>query len=77
MNPKAAYTKCDAWPLTRLSYARAKSPTPGLSTLITLAPRSASCLVQNGAAMACSRLTTVMPCKGRGFPAEEEELLLI
>lgn len=29
--------------------------------------------MQNGAAIACSRLTTVMPRKGRDFPAEGEE----
>jgi hypothetical protein len=34
--------------------ARAKSPMPGRSTLMTRAPKSASCRVQNGAAIACS-----------------------
>src|SRR5690606_19527251 len=32
---------------------------------MTRAPRSASWRVQNGAAMACSRLTTAMPSRGR------------
>ena len=50
--------------LTRSSYARAKSPTPGRSILMTRAPRSASCRVQNGAAIACSSVTTVMPSRG-------------
>src|SRR6476646_3255101 len=58
-------TKCDARPMTRSSYARAKSPTPGRSILMTRAPRSASCRVQNGAAIACSSVTTVMPSSGR------------
>src|SRR5678816_1574272 len=58
-------TKCDASPLTRSSYARAKSPTPGRSILMTRAPRSASCRVQNGAAIACSSVATVMPSSGR------------
>ena len=38
---------------------------PGRSTLITRAPRSASWRVQNGAAIACSSVTTVMPSRGR------------
>src|SRR6478672_1189081 len=58
-------TKCDARPMTRSSYARAKSPTPGRSILITRAPRSASWRVQKGAAIACSRVTTVTPSRGR------------
>jgi hypothetical protein len=58
-------TKCEARPFTRVSYPRAKSPAPGRSILITRAPRSASWRVQNGAAIACSRLTTVMPSNGR------------
>ena len=37
------------------------SPVTGRSTLMTRAPRSASWRVQNGAAMACSRVTTVTP----------------
>src|SRR5206468_8158992 len=44
-----------------------KSPTPGRSTLMTRAPRSASWRVQNGAAMACSSETTVMPSRGLDF----------
>ena len=52
-------------PLTRPSYARAKSPLSGLSILMTRAPRSASWRVQKGAAIACSKVTTVIPSKGR------------
>src|SRR6185436_4011800 len=63
-------TKWEARPRTRESYPRAKSPTPGRSILITRAPRSASWRVANGAAIACSRVTTVRPlsgCMGRSF----------
>src|ERR1700739_3216192 len=38
---------------------------PGRSTLMTRAPRSASCRVAKGAAIACSSVTTVIPVKGR------------
>src|SRR5216683_2619317 len=51
-------------PFTFVSYARAKSPAPGRSILITRAPRSASWRVAKGAAMACSSDTTVTPSKG-------------
>ena len=37
---------------------------PGRSTLITRAPRSASCRVANGAATACSSATTMTPSSG-------------
>ena len=47
-------------PWTVRSYARAKSPMPGRSTLITRAPRSARWRVASGAATACSSETTVM-----------------
>ncbi len=58
-------TKCEAKPETRSSYALAKSPAPGRSTLMTRAPKSASWRVQKGAAIACSSETTVMPSSGR------------
>src|SRR5580765_8406317 len=51
-------------PFTFVSYARAKSPVPGRSILITRAPRSASWRVAKGAATACSSETTVMPARG-------------
>ena len=65
---RLVHTKCDASPRTRSSYPRAKSPTPGRSILMTRAPRSASCRVANGAAIACSSATTVMPASGLTGP---------
>src|SRR5438876_5391116 len=61
---RLVHTKWEANPRTRSSYPRAKSPTPGRSTLMTRAPRSASWRVANGAAIACSSVTTVMPVSG-------------
>src|SRR5699024_8075339 len=63
------HTKWLESPLTVVSYPRAKSPTSGRSILMTRAPRSASCLEANGAATACSQLITVIPDKGRFWPA--------
>src|SRR5882762_412709 len=51
-------------PRTVASYPRAKSPSPGRSTLMTRAPRSANCRVANGAATACSSETMVIPSRG-------------
>src|SRR5918997_4725778 len=62
---RLSQTKWLARPFTVSSYPRAKSPTPGRSTFITRAPRSASWRVVNGAATACSRDTTVTPSRGR------------
>src|SRR4051794_1628876 len=62
---RLVHTKCDDMPFTRLSYARDGSPTSGRSILIMRAPRSASCRVQKGPAITCSRATTVIPSKGR------------
>ena len=59
-----SHTKCAERPLTLASYARAKSPPSRRSTLMTRAPRSASCRVANGAATACSSVTTVIPSSG-------------
>ena len=66
---RLSHTKWLDWPSTVRSYPRAKSPSPGRSTLITRAPRSASCRVQNGAATACSSATTVMPSNGPMRPS--------
>src|SRR3954469_1222885 len=65
-------TKCDATPRTRSSYPRAKSPTPGRSTLMTRAPRSASWRVAKGPAIACSRVMMVVPVKGRMFGSSRD-----
>src|SRR3712207_7320137 len=63
--------------LTVVSYPRAKSPTPGRSTFITRAPRSASWRVAKGAATACSRETTVTPSSGSILerPRQAEDVL--
>src|SRR5215210_5077211 len=61
---RLSHTKWLARPLTVSSYPRAKSPTPGRSTFITRAPRSASWRVAKGAATACSKETTVTPSSG-------------
>src|SRR5690242_19946470 len=66
---RLSHTKWLDWPSTVRSYPRAKSPSPGRSTLMTRAPRSASCRVQNGAATACSRATTVTPSNGLMRPS--------
>src|SRR6266446_4612598 len=62
---RLSHTKWLDIPFTVESYARAKSPTPGRSILMTRAPRSASCRVANGAATACSTATTSVPSSGR------------
>src|ERR671916_1940975 len=62
---RLSQTKWLDMPLTVSSYPLAKSPTPGRSTFMTLAPRSASWRVAKGAATACSRETTVTPSRGR------------
>src|ERR1700733_2470251 len=62
--PRFSQMKKLAWPWTKLSYDRAKSPSPGRSILITVAPRSAMCREQIGAATACSSATTRMPSRG-------------
>src|ERR687893_107982 len=61
---RLSQTKWLARPFTVVSYPRAKSPTPGRSTFITRAPRSASWRVAKGAATACSKETTVTPSRG-------------
>src|SRR5215204_4137678 len=61
---RLSQTKWLDMPMTVSSYPRAKSPTPGRSTFMTLAPRSASWRVAKGAATACSRETTVTPSSG-------------
>src|SRR5918998_3014039 len=77
---RLSQTKWLARPLTVVSYPRAKSPTPGRSTFMTRAPRSASWRVAKGAATACSRETTVTPSRGRlpfilEGPRETEDVL--
>src|SRR5918994_3151945 len=77
---RLSQTKWLARPFTVLSYPRAKSPTSGRSTFMTLAPRSASWRVAKGAATACSRETTVTPSRGRlpfilEGPRETEDVL--
>src|ERR1700754_4850638 len=59
--PRLAQTKYVLSPWTSESYPRAKSPPSGRSTLMTLAPESASRQLANGAASACSRQTTRVP----------------
>src|ERR671916_942321 len=61
---RLSQTKWLARPFTVASYPRAKSPTPGRSTFITRARRSASWRVAKGAATACSKETTVTPSRG-------------
>src|SRR3954469_20784315 len=63
-------------PLTVSSYPRAKSPVPGRSILMTRAPRSASWRVANGAAIACSSVTTVIPLSGckSGSPQRRDRI---
>src|SRR5882672_12186839 len=63
-------------PRTVVSYPRAKSPVKGRSILMTRAPRSASWRVANGAAMACSSVTTVSPLSGcmSGSPQRRDRI---
>src|SRR5215210_2293863 len=74
---RLSQTKWLARPLTVSSYPRAKSPTPGRSTFITRAPRSASWRVAKGAATACSKETTVTPSSGSILegPRQAEDVL--
>src|SRR5215210_7639586 len=74
---RLSQTKWLAMPFTVVSYPLAKSPTPGRSTFITLAPRSASWRVAKGAATACSSATTVMPSSGSILegPRQSEDML--
>ena len=48
----------------RVVVVRGRSPLAAISTLMTRAPRSASCRVQCGAETACSRPTTRTPSRG-------------
>ncbi len=52
------------WPSTNGPMLRMKSPTPGSSTLITSAPRSASRVAANGAATRVPRSRTRTPASG-------------
>src|SRR5918998_5143026 len=74
---RLSQTKWLARPLTVVSYPRAKSPTPGRSTFMTRAPKSASWRVAKGAATACSRDTTVTPSSGSMLerPRHAEDVL--
>src|SRR6185295_9396511 len=54
-------TKLEDSPSRNGAVARTPSPPSGFSTLTTSAPRSASCSVQNGAAMKLPTSTTRMP----------------
>src|SRR5918998_3315139 len=74
---RLSQTKWLARPFTVVSYPRAKSPTPGRSTFITRAPRSASWRVAKGAATACSSATTVVPSRGNILegPRQFEDVL--
>src|ERR671917_1389117 len=74
---RLSQTKWLARPFTVVSYPRAKSPTPGRSTFMTRAPKSASWRVAKGAATACSRDTTVTPSSGSMLerPRHAEDVL--